>query len=59
VKQGRSDSVISWCPNRYTPSGWMAAADLTPAGLAGPGWRAISAPEAVAVQRAVTFGRHT
>ena len=40
-----------------TPTGWVPANDLTPAALAGPGWRQISAQEAVAWQRAVTFGR--
>jgi hypothetical protein len=36
---------------RYTESGWLPTT-LMPQALAGPGWRAISAHEAVAVQRA-------
>ena len=38
---------------RYAGQGWVAA-DLTVQALAGPGWRAVSAPEAVALQRAIT-----
>jgi hypothetical protein len=37
---------------RYTADGWKPA-DLSAAALAGPRWRAISAPEAVARQRAI------
>jgi hypothetical protein len=38
---------------RYTAQGWVPT-DLTARALAPAGWRAISAPEAVAVQRAIT-----
>ena len=40
---------------RCTATGW-APADLDPQALAGPGWRTISAHEAVQLQRAMTFG---
>lgn len=32
----------------YTSTGWQPVAELTPAALAGPSWRAISASEAAA-----------
>ena len=39
----------------YTREGWVPT-DWTRQALAGPRWRHISASEAVAVQRAITFG---
>ena len=47
-----ADGTVS----RYTENGWLPTT-LTPQALAGDRWRQISASQAVAAQRAITFGR--